>query len=278
MTPRVRQGGFTLLEVVLAVALSAGVLAALFVFHRQVLAMRGVLLEETQVLSAERILMDRLTAELRSAVPVSYYGLVFEGSDTHMVFHYTDVPNRRVRLGGDGWVAQPQGDIKRLTYRLLVLDEEGDDASVDTSSLSLSVEGGSDAAMVLGVERLVEHVIPLPLEEDEEEELSGHVSLFDQFRFLSLRYWDGDAWVYSWGGGDLPAAVEVTLGIQPLPEGVNPAEYPYPTFRRVIALPTSQLRQVGLSMEEVGPLDEDESLDPLDPAEPFDPDDDGEEE
>src|SRR5690606_10735148 len=135
MTPRVRQGGFTLLEVVLAVALSAGVLAALFVFHRQVLAMRGVLLEETQVLSAERILMDRLTGELRSAVPVSYYGLVFEGSDTHMVFHYTDVPNRRVRLGGDGWVAQPQGDIKRLTYRLLVLDEEGDDASVDTSSL-----------------------------------------------------------------------------------------------------------------------------------------------
>jgi len=211
-------------------------LGGLFVFHRQVLASRGDLARKMEILAAERILMDRLTTELRSAVPTSHFGLVFEGDDTQMVFHYVDVP--RVRRLSDGQVI-PQSDIRRLTYRLVIEDEKetgADDANRD----EIGMVGAYDGYVVRGVERFVQEVLSPPLEDEEEDAVYADRSLFEDFKFLSLRYWTGDAWVYRWQG-ELPGAVEVTLGLEPLPEGLDPAEYPFETFRRVISLPASMV-------------------------------------
>jgi hypothetical protein len=61
--------------------------------------------------------------------------------------------------------------------------------------------------------------------------------LAEMVRFAHFRYWDGTAWLEAWDSPDLPPAVEVSLGFDPLPEGDLPEAYPYEVFRRVIALP-----------------------------------------
>ena len=58
-----------------------------------------------------------------------------------------------------------------------------------------------------------------------------------QIQFLRLAYWDGTVWSDAWNGPGMPPAVEIILGVQPLPESVDPEDYPYPIFRRVVALP-----------------------------------------
>ena len=74
----------------------------------------------------------------------------------------------------------------------------------------------------------------------EGEEGEGIVVAFvtPHVKFLRLQYWDGGAWVPQWRQ-KLPAAVEITLGFEPLPEGTEAEEYPYETFRRVVAIPAA---------------------------------------
>lgn len=64
--------------------------------------------------------------------------------------------------------------------------------------------------------------------------------LAEMVRFARFRYWDGTEWLEAWDAPDLPPAVEVSLGFEPLPEGDLPDAYPYEVFRRVIVLPGSR--------------------------------------
>src|SRR5512135_2933355 len=62
-----RSGGFTLLEVILAVALATGILIAMLLFYRQAADLRTQLLVETDRLTSIRLVLVRITADLRSA-------------------------------------------------------------------------------------------------------------------------------------------------------------------------------------------------------------------
>jgi len=62
-----RRRGFTLLEVILAVAIAAGVLIGVLAFYQQTADLRGQLLREADRLATIRLLLDRMTADLRSA-------------------------------------------------------------------------------------------------------------------------------------------------------------------------------------------------------------------
>jgi len=64
--------------------------------------------------------------------------------------------------------------------------------------------------------------------------------LIDTVHFLQFYYWDGSGWSERWDATTLPACVEVDLGVEPLPEGTDPLDYPYELFRRVIYLPGSR--------------------------------------
>jgi len=80
---------------------------------------------------------------------------------------------------------------------------------------------------------------------EEGEEIQGAL-IAPQFKFVSFGYWDNEAgeWLPSWEGGDLPLAVEVLLGAEPLPEDLEPQEYPFETFRRVVYVPGGR-RSIG---------------------------------
>ncbi|GAG47146.1 unnamed protein product, partial [marine sediment metagenome] len=87
-----RKGGFTLLEVVLAVALVLSLMVALYAFYASAMDVRKGIAAESEMLSAERAIMDGLTNELRSAMIYPFLNLGLEGSADRLAFISAGVP------------------------------------------------------------------------------------------------------------------------------------------------------------------------------------------
>jgi hypothetical protein len=64
-----------------------------------------------------------------------------------------------------------------------------------------------------------------------------------RLQYARFRFWNGTDWQESWSTAELPAGVEVSLGSDPLPEGLTPEEYPFELYRRIIFLPNQSVRR-----------------------------------
>ena len=220
--PRAARPGFTLLEVVLAVTLALALMVAMLTFYKQVADVRVAVIEESELVGQERLVMDRLTQELRAGYVYPMIGLGLEGDLTQMRFATVTLP------GGSAWIVQkatetdampPERDLQLLGYRLRIVEDEDGQPVIE------------------GVERTCQKTLTARTT-DEEEEIPSTL-MAPSLKFIRLRYWDGGAWVDAWSSGDLPQAVEIVLGKEPLPEGVEPLEYPYEIYRRVVFIPSA---------------------------------------
>jgi prepilin-type N-terminal cleavage/methylation domain-containing protein len=222
MSPRSSRRGFTLLEVLLAVALTLSLLGALLGFYKEVADVRAAVGAEADLVGAERTLMDLMTAELRAATPYPQMSLALTGSTGDVRFVTTALPTAdawRVANVTEGPVAPSGMDRQVVGYRLRVSQDDQGKPVID------------------GIERTCQRMVTLKVVDEEKDVRATLVTA--SLKFLRLRYWNGTAWADTWGGQDLPAAVEIVMGEQPLPEGGDPTEYPalYDTFRRVVCLP-----------------------------------------
>jgi prepilin-type N-terminal cleavage/methylation domain-containing protein len=214
--------GFTLLEVMLAVALTLSLLAALLGFYKEVADVRTAVGAATDLVGGERILMDLMTAELRAATPYPQMNLAMTGSTGGVQFITTALPAAdawRVANVTEGPVAPSGTDRQVVGYRLrMSQDEQG-------------------KPVVEGIERTCQKRVTAKVIDEAKDVQAALIA--PALKFLRLRYWNGTAWVDAWSGQDLPAAVEIVVGEQPLPEGGDPAEYPalHDTFRRVVCVP-----------------------------------------
>jgi hypothetical protein len=130
-----------------------------------------------------------------------------------------------VRTATDGPAGPSGGGLQTVGYRLSVSQDE--DGNV----------------VINGVERTCQKLATAQVaEEGKQIEVKR---LAPSMKFLRLRYWDGTTWLESWSRSDLPGAVEIVMGEQPLPEGVLPMEYPYDTFRRVVFVPAGAKTPTG---------------------------------
>jgi len=132
--------------------------------------------------------------------------------------------------------------------------------------LRMEEDEGGNTIGVIGLERWrKKEIIPSSLVEDEEEN-TERVLVSTHIKFIRFRYWQGDAtaadaeggtaqmepWADGWGGGDMPKAIEVTLGFQPLPEDCDVEDYPYATFRRLIYIPGAGKRMMSTAGRGMG--------------------------
>jgi hypothetical protein len=119
--------------------------------------------------------------------------------------------------------AAPQQDMRIVGYRL-----------------RLSEDPDTGLPTIDGVER-TEHTVIVATTVEEGVDVTSTL-IGPSFKFLSLRYWDGQSgqWLTSWDGGDAPMAVEIVIGIEPLPEGTEPVDYPFEKFRRVVYVPAGK--------------------------------------
>jgi prepilin-type N-terminal cleavage/methylation domain-containing protein len=221
---------FTLIEVLLAISLVAALLAALFAFYRYATDLRRDIVEDAQLLSAARNTMDGLTNELRTAMAYPTLNIGLEGSNDRIGFLSTVLPGQGVWNEPDPTVeaAPPEQDLQVLTYQLRV---------------------DSNTKEVLGLERLSQRNIS-SLSQGGGQQVK---LISPRLRFLNFRFYDGTGWRDYWRMEDpfgeqttqstplLPVAVEITIGLDPIPEEMTLEDYlaenPTRTFQRIIFVP-----------------------------------------
>ena len=242
MTARIthaRRGnsGFTLLEVVLAVGLIVSLMGSAIWFTDHIASARQKINTKTREIVARRSLMRRITAELRCAMSMRRLGLGIDGQADHIAFVTTAVPGR------SAWVERnildqpvpPETDIRLVTYRQAIReDEEGNE-------------------YVVGIERTCQKLLDAP--EAEEGENIRVALLTEKLKYLRLAYYDGESWSKVWTADqDLPLAIEVTLGDEPVyedeltdmeAEDEELEDYLGQASRRLIYLPLSAMRTQG---------------------------------
>jgi len=230
--------GFTMIEVVLAVSLSLALVIALLAFYKQVTDVRAAVHAEARIVGEEQTIMDLMTQDLRSAMVSPLAGMGIDGNTSGQFRVATaSLP------GGISWVVQnvtsteqypPQADVQIVGYRLRI--EEDDQGQ----------------QVVTGIERTCQRTPTLQTAVEATDATSFPLTADIQvtllsagMRFLYLRYWDGSAWQEAWSSGDLPGAVEINLGRDPLPDGTEPSAYPYTMFQRVVCVPVSAKSSTG---------------------------------
>ena len=234
---------FTLIEVLLAVIISIGLLGVALYFYQQAAEFRAQVITETERVSTARLILDKITTELRTARRHGFYEAAFIGESDFLQFIKTDVPSKAAWYGGEyGRARAAETDLKLVRY-------------------GVSTTPGTNE-VIAGLFRTEEALV----EYKQVVETSASVSvaptnamaglLTDSFRYLRFRYWDGTQWVSSWSKASLPRGVEITLGSEAAPvEAVNPVapapiasalrevprneEYPYEVFQRIVYLPGS---------------------------------------
>lgn len=238
------RGGFTLVEVVLAILIISGIMTVLLYFYQRAGEVRQKALEEAQFLSDSRMFLDQLTAELRTARVVEDQFIGFEGTSNSITFICTAMPQmaRWIASTNEPLTLPPATDLKRVQYSLL---------------------GGTNLSVVRGLDRVEEILLgsaftagtnatefidhaELTKKTGEVEAPLPSTNIVGSFRapltvriqFLAFRYWDGKDWVESWTGLDLPGGVEITLGHESMPAEATEV-YPFEIMRRVVYLPNS---------------------------------------
>ena len=229
--------GFTLIEVVLAVALIVSLMGSAIWFTDHIASAREKINNKTLEIVSRRSLMRRITAELRCAMSMPRLGLGIAGEADYIAFVTTSVPGR------SAWVERnildqpipPETDIRLVTYRQAIReDEEGNE-------------------YVAGIERTCQKLLDAP--EAEEGENIRVVVLTEKLKYLRLAYYDGKSWAKVWTADQgLPLAIEVTLGDEPVyedeltameTEDEEPEDYPGQASKRLIYLPLSVMKTEG---------------------------------
>ena len=234
---------FTLVEVVLAISLTLGLVGAALSFNHYVQAVKRDVVADVDATMGQQRAMELMTCELRCA----FVGLLetdptsFWGSGQEVDFLSTTLPGAAAWLAPEQHSAQmpPQSDVQRVTYRIRY--GQTDDG----------------AAVVEGLERVSLSVTPAA--GDAESPSPAQIDLVaPSVRFVRFRYHVGDTssgefsgvtdngWVDDWLGGP-PLAVEITMGRNPLADGQDVYEYlaGNETFRRVVYLPGTTLDPLG---------------------------------
>jgi len=219
--------GFTLIEVVLAIGIAAGILLVVLFFYRQSEALRTGLLEETSRIAAARLIMERLSLELSAARRSEALQQGLSGGPDNLQFLRLDFPMSSSWTNQTNLVSAPApAPFHLVSY-----------------SLVQSTNGGSGSGLLRSDRALATKTTLALFTNEDDTWLTGTNSAvtnglaIEQLQFLRLRYYDGTNWLDSWPGPDLPVGIEVSLGGEPLPPELTADEYPSEVYRRVIYLP-----------------------------------------
>lgn len=246
-TRRKGQRAFTLVEVILAIGIVVSLLIVALLFYRQAADLRNQILAESERCSTVRLLLDRLAADLREAMPNTESGHEFLGDSGSLSFVRSALA--QPRTGAAGATVLP--GLVRITYAA-VLGNEGTNRAVIgfdrtegpprqlRAALSLADSTNASLTRVVVPAALDLAITNTPVE-----------PLTELIHYVRFRYWDGAVWVSGWTNAAPPPGVEIILATDPAPEsGVEPSEldaevanadeYPLDAFRRVVFLPAGQ--------------------------------------
>lgn len=261
-----RTGGFSLLEVLLAMSLVIVMMAAIFSFYQFALRIRATSHRRVHRAQLARTLLEQIAHDLRGIAPnTTKYTPVLRGNPEILDCLTAAVPDPQLfadrSITGSGPARQM--DLRRIMWFLAVNEEEYDE--------------NNDPLIVGIVRRTQRNLDPFKSFVDEEtgeimEDQGGMASddeeyrtFYDQLvtteiRFLEFSYYNGQKWLQKWempegpAGVMIPVAIRVTIGFASVPadeldarreEDVdylmeNPAEY-RSRFTTVVRLPAADV-------------------------------------
>jgi len=234
---RVRHTAFTLIEVLLAISIAAGILVVVLLFYHQTESLRSRLLEETSRLAAVRLVMDRLSGELAAARLCQPRGQGLSGTSNTLSFVKLSFPSPWDRTNAPATTTSAPA-LRVVTYTLVEEDTNSvTDGGLLRSEEALVKSTGAGASAGPGASPSLAVTNDPSLLSLDATNAPPKGAMASQIRFVRFRYWDGIAWSDSWTGPDLPWGVEASLGADPLPADAAVEDYAAELYRRVIYLP-----------------------------------------
>lgn len=239
--PRRFQRAFTLIEVILAMAIAAGILMVVLFFYRQSETLRTNLMDEAARASAARMVMERLSQEL-SAVTSGGSG-TFVGASDSLQFVKLDFPQLSAWTNGAAASGTP---FCMVTYSLSQSTNAGEAGLLRSEQFLANNAAGvistNDAMSAASTPST--NNPPSVQAQSTNSPARRNGAVISQIQYLRFRYWDNTNWVDTWSASNIPAGVEVSLGNDPMPTNASPTDassqdassqdYPYDVFRRVI--------------------------------------------
>ena len=223
--------GFTLVEVVLAIGIAIGLMVVALYFYHQASQLRAQLIEQSEQISETRLLMERITLDLRvaHAQPI----LAFQGSNAFLRFAVLNAPAAGAGMtGSNGPVSRRVTDLSVVAYEVgsVLQGTNRVITGIHRTERPFQIFGGSGtpplalSTNLAGRDGMVEtHRLGRPITE--------------RVRYLSFGFWDGVVWKDRWASSRLPQAVRLTLGWKSLADGATEGDYGGELFRRVVVLP-----------------------------------------
>jgi type II secretory pathway pseudopilin PulG len=246
---------FTILEVMLAIVIATGLLATAMYYYQQAARFRNNLLEETERIGSARLILDRLSTELRCALYHPVRGTGVRGGSDWIEFLKSSLPSQaswRQPTGSEP-PHYPETGYRLIRYELLKktllngsLDNEANQQMVEQMT-SQTVRRSGDTNDVLAslmqgdaINRVERRLLTAKVSTNDIVVVRiDPVRITDLLKYLKFRYLNGSAWVDAWPGPQLPRGVEVSLGIEPMSVTNLLEEYTNHVFRRIIRIPAS---------------------------------------
>lgn len=248
---------FTLIEVLLAVGVATALLLAALFFYRQATQLRADILASSTQLAALRLVLDQLAADLRAAVPVP--GRSFIGGPASLEFaRFAPPPDSPATAALTNLAPNPPRAPLESVFLSTLIQQDGTNLVVQgisrrTQPLAPQTSGSPNPLTltntpVLALETTLAAANPDATNAPEASTNApaappAQGSPLLPVRFLLLRYWNGADWQDSWFAAAPPQGIEVTLGLEPLPNDLPPEAYPHERFTRVVFLPAGQRPQ-----------------------------------
>lgn len=240
----------------LAIVITTGLLATAMYYYQQTARFRNDLLEETERISSARLILDRLSAELRCSLHHPAHRIGFKGGNDWIEFLKTSVPSRaswRIQADSDP-LPYPETGYRLVRYELLKkpilegpLDNEANQKMVERNTSQSAEPGVTDEALASlmqgdSINRTERRLLTAKASTNSIVEVRiNPLIITERLKYLKFRYLNGGAWLDTWPGPQLPLGVEVSLGIEPLTSTNLFEEYTNHVFRRIIRIPSSAL-------------------------------------
>ena len=250
-----RRTAFTLLEVLLAVVIATGLLSTAMYFYQKSSRFRSDLILETERIASARLILNRMSTELRSTLHHPVRNIGFKGGSNWVEFLKTEIPSEASwAMSTENSLSSvyPEAGYRLIRYELAmknVIDTGLDNTANREMIENLNLDNNSDVApggdfpsLKQGdaIDRTERRLLTAKASTNSLATVRIEpVRITDQLKYMQLRYLNNGNWAENWGGPNPPAGIEISLGIDPLSVPNLLEEYTNHVYRRIVRIPTS---------------------------------------
>ena len=250
-----RRTAFTLLEVLLAVVIATGLLSTAMYFYQKSSRFRSDLILETERIASARLILNRMSSELRSTLHHPVRNIGFKGGSNWVEFLKTEIPSEAswaMSTENSSSSAYPEAGYRLIRYELAmknVIDTGLDNTANREMIENLNLDNNSDVApggdfpsfkQGDAIDRTERRLLTAKASTNSLATVRIEpVRITDQLKYMQLRYLNNGNWAENWGGPNPPAGIEISLGIDPLSVTNLLEEYTNHVYRRIVRIPTS---------------------------------------